>query len=334
MRFLKITIIAVSLLLFGACGVSRREQSASRAGAEKDPNPGAAKQGELSGAYDSNAKPLAPAASSARTVPDMHLSLQQADQSQTISQAIDRKIIKDAELTLEVPSPTEAQRKVTAIADTLGGFVVTSESKQRQSGDGSPPVTDVTLVMRVPATQFGAALNQIHAISTVVTAEKQTGQDVTEEFIDLEARIKTQKALEAQFLEIMKQAHKVEDALEVQTQIANVRGEIEKIEGRKRFLENRSSLSTITVNLNAVGSVIIVNASGFGRNIKEAVNDSIEVAKAIVLFLIRFVIVMIPVFLFVFLPIGLVLRYFVRRARRFKLAREMAAEPPPPIQAT
>ena len=256
------------------------------------------------------------------------VSLQQADQSQTVAQAAERKIIKDAELTLEVSSPTEAQRQVNSIAESHNGFVVTSESKQRQSSDGSQRLLDITLVIRVPSSQFGAALDQIRAISNNITAEKQTGQDVTEEFIDLEARIKTQKALEAQFLEIMKQAHKVTDALEVQTQIANVRTEIEKLEGRKRFLENRSSLSTITVNLNSAGAGIVVNTSGFGRGIKEAVSDSIEVAGAIVLFLIRFVIVMIPFVLLVFLPIGLVARYFVRRARRFKLAREMSPGPP------
>lgn len=331
MQSLKIIIIAVSLLVFSACGSTARHADQAT---EKGPSSGASKSESVRTSLDTeNAKPLAQAKSDPHEPLRQSISLKQADQSQTVTQAVERKIIKDAELTLEVPSPTEAQRKVTAIADTLGGFVVTSEAKLRQSSDGSPAVTDVTLVMRVPATQFGAALNQIHAVSNVIIAEKQTGQDVTEEFIDLEARIKTQKALEAQFLEIMKQAHKVEDALEVQTQIANVRGEIERLEGRKRFLENRSSLSTITVNLNSAGSGIVVNASGFGKNIKEAISDGIDVAKAIVLFLIRFVIVMIPVFLLVFLPIGLVLRYFVRRARRYKLAREMTSGPPPPIPA-
>ena len=78
----------------------------------------------------------------------------------------------------------------------------------------------------------------------------------------------------------------------------------------------------------------MVNTSVFGRSIKEAVSDSIEVAGAIGLFLIRFVIVMIPVFLLVFLPIGLVGRYFVRRAQRFRLAREMTGGPSPPIPST
>lgn len=255
------------------------------------------------------------------------VSLQQADQSQSIAEAIDRKIIRDANLTLEVGAPAEVQRKITSIAETLGGFVVTSESKQRQVGDAQQEL-EVNLVVRVPATQFQAALDQIHSAGDRVVAEKISGQDVTEEFIDLEARVRTQKALEAQFLEIMKRANKVEDALEVQRQIAEVRTEIEKIEGRKRFLANRASLSTITVNLQTP-TAIAVNTSGFGRKVREAFADSIEVAIAIVLFLIQFVIVMIPVFILIILPLWLIARFVLRRLRK-----RQRAPKPEVIQAT
>ncbi len=247
------------------------------------------------------------------------VSLTQADQSQSMAEAMNRKILRNADLTLEVAAPTEAQRKITSIAESLGGFVVTSESKQRQSADAARPELEVTLVIRVPAPQFGIALEQIRSAGSRVIQEKITGQDVTEEFIDLEARLKTQKALESQFLEIMKQANKVSDALEVQRQIAEVRTEIEKLEGRKRFLENRASLSTITVNLQSP-TAIAVNTSGFGRNIREAVADGVDVAIAIVLFLIRFVIVMIPIFILVILPGWFLARFVFRRARKMQFS--------------
>src|SRR5258705_4786356 len=130
------------------------------------------------------------------------VSLKQADQSQSMAEAMDRKIIRDADLTLEVGAPAEAQRKIPSIAETLGGFVVTSESKQRPSGDANQEL-EVNLVVRVPAIQFGSALDQIRSTGSRVIQEKITGQDVTEEFIDLEARIKTQKAVESQFVESM-----------------------------------------------------------------------------------------------------------------------------------
>jgi hypothetical protein len=254
-----------------------------------------------------------------QTAKSQQVSLKQADQSQAMAEVFDRKIIRDADLTVEVAAPMEAQRKITSMAESLGGFVVTSESKVQDIGDGKQDV-EVNLVVRVPATQFEAALDQIRSMGRGVIPEKITGQDVTEEFIDLEARIKTQKALESQFLEIMKQANKVGDALEVQRQIADVRTEIEKLEGRKRFLESRASLSTITVNLQSPAAVAL-NASGFGRNIRGAVVESVDVASAIVLFFIRFVIVMIPIFILIILPAWLLTRYVLSRTRKMQFAR-------------
>jgi len=249
------------------------------------------------------------------------VSLQQAGQSQSIAEAANRKILRNGELTLEVPAPQEAERKIASIADAVGGFVVTSESKQHETGDPPKQYLEVSLVIRVPEAHFQTAFDQILSLGSRVIQNKTTGEDVTEEFIDLEARIRTQKALEVQFLEIMKQATKVPDALEVQRQIAEVRTEIEKLEGRKRFLENRASLSTITVSLQSPAA-IAVNTSSFRRNVREAVGDGVELTIAIVLFLIRFVIVMIPIFLLLILPIGLVVRYFWRRTRKSLWSRE------------
>lgn len=238
--------------------------------------------------------------------------------------AVDRKIIRNADITIEVDSTSEAQHRVTSIAEARGGFVVTSEAKQRQNVDPAQRATDFKLVVRVPEDQFGVALDEIKKLATNVPEEKATGQDVTEEFIDLEARIKTQKALEAQFLGIMKQAYKVEDALEVQRQIAEVRTEIERLEGRKRFIENRSSLATITVNIQAPKPVIATTPTGFGHSLREAISESVELGSGLMIFFVRFLIVMFPVLLFVGLPSALVLRYFMRRARRVRLAQALA----------
>ena len=252
------------------------------------------------------------------------VSLTDAVKADTTAEAAERKIIRNADITIEVASTSEAQHSVTSIAEAHGGFVVNSESKQRQSADPAQRSTDFKLVVRVPSTQFGVALDEIKKLATNVPEEKTTGQDVTEEFIDLEARIKTQKALEIQFLEIMRQATKVVDALEVQRQIAEVRTQIEQLEGRKRFIENRSSLATITVNVQAPKPVIVTTTTGFGHDLREAISESVEVATGMVLFFVRFVIVMLPVFLLIGLPSALVLRYLVRRARRMRLAQALA----------
>lgn len=252
-------------------------------------------------------------------------SLTQLDKAGETTEAADRKIIRNAEITIEVPSTTDAQHQVTSIAETHGGFVVTSEAKQRESNDPAQRTLDIKLVVRVPSNQFGRAFDEIRKLAGNTPSENVTSQDVTEDFIDLEARIKTQKALEVQFLEIMRQANKISDALEVQRQIAEVRTDIEKLEGRKRFLENRSSLSTINVNIQTPKPVIAVTETGFRQSLRETVSDSISLASDMVLFFARFLIMMAPVALFVLLPSALVIRYLIRRAKRMRLAHALAA---------
>ena len=253
------------------------------------------------------------------------VSLNDAVKAETTAEAANRKIIRNADITIEVASTTEAQHRVTSIAESHGGFVLTSEAKQRESNDPARRTLDFKLVVRVPANQFGTTLDEIKSLASTTPEEHVASEDVTEDFIDLEARIKTQKALEVQFLEIMRQANKVADALEVQRQIAEVRTEIEKLEGRKRFLENRSSLSTITVNIQTPKPAIVVNSTGFGQSLREAVSDSITMASDMVLFFARFLILMVPILVFVILPSGLIIRYMVRRARRMRLAHALAS---------
>jgi hypothetical protein len=256
------------------------------------------------------------------------VSLNEVDKEGSSAEAADRKIIRNADITIEVSSTVDAQHQVTSIAESHGGFVVTSEAKQRESNDPAQRTLDIKLVVRVPSNQFGRAFDEIKKLAGNTPAEQVTSQDVTEDFIDLEARIKTQKALEVQFLEIMRQANKIADALEVQRQIAEVRTEIEKLEGRKRFLENRSSLSTINVNIQTPKPIITVTQTGFGHSLREAVSDSISLASDMVLFFARSVIMLLPVFLFVFLPLGLVGRYLIRRAKRMRLAQALATPVP------
>ncbi|MCA1634657.1 MAG: DUF4349 domain-containing protein [Acidobacteria bacterium] len=255
-------------------------------------------------------------ASNAASVPLKTVSLTQADASQSAPvAAVERKIIRNASLTVEAEAPAEAQRRIASVAEARGGFVVTSESRQQGGYDKGKTYEVVTLEIRVPAAQFDAVIGEIRGMGSRVSAEKITGQDVTEEYIDLEARVHTQKALEGQFLEIMKRASKVTDALEVQSELAKVRTEIERLEGRRRFLENQTSLSTIKVTLQPPAPLVNASASGFFQSIGRAFGDGIDIAASITLALIRIILALIPVLVLVALPLALILRFLVRRMR-------------------
>jgi Domain of unknown function (DUF4349) len=229
------------------------------------------------------------------------------------AQAFMRKVIQNAEMTIETDKPSEGQQKIGVIAEKHGGFVVVSESKHNDAASQNVASTLVNVVVRVPAQKFQAALDEIRAVGGRILHEKSSGQDVTEEYIDLEARIRTKKALEAQFLEIMKQARKISDAMEVQTQLAEVRTEIERLEGRRRFLENQSALSTINITLHTPTPVVAAATRGFIYDLKAAFGDGMDTGAGIFLGIIQFVIVMIPVMLFIVIPAWLVFKWLRKR---------------------
>ena len=231
------------------------------------------------------------------------VSLNQAEQTQTAPTVVERKIIRNADLQLETDAPETAQQKITAIAGSKNGFVV--ESTQSASDVKSSMRDTVTMTVRVPAEKFDETLDEIRKTGSRVISETVKGQDVTEEFIDIEARLKTQKALEGQFVEIMKQAKSVEDALKVQSELAEVRGEIEKIEGRKRFLENQASLSTVKVRLQTPAA-FSSSSTGFFHRLGESLANGFDFALNFILAFVTFLIAVTPFLLFIVLPI-----YFV-----------------------
>ena len=91
-------------------------------------------------------------------------------------------------------------------------------------------------------------MKQLEGLAEKVDAKNINTQDVTEEFIDVEARLKTKKELEARYLELLKQAKTVADIVSIEGQIANVRAEIESMEGRLKYLNNQVSFSTLSVS--------------------------------------------------------------------------------------
>ena len=310
MKYTSLLVLTASLIVLSACEPARERvaQSSVRSDAE-------------------TAKPMVQEqlqrAERKQSISNQPVSLKDADAANMVSQALERKIIRNANLTVEVTSPSDSQHKIVSIAESHQGFVVTSEATQRASEDRTKPEMTVTLSVRVPAAQFNQVMEEIRAVGARVIQEKVTGQDVTEEFMDLDARIKNQKALELQFLEIMKRAGKVDDALSVQRELAEVRTEIEKLEGRRRFLENQSSLSTINVTLQPPTQ--IVNATGFWYSVRSAFSDGVDVAAGIVLFVIRAVIALVPIMVLIVLPLALIVRLGLKVMRRRRPLSEPAA---------
>ncbi len=250
-------------------------------------------------------------------------SLAQARIVQEAPLTIERKVIRNAELQLESESPEDAQHRITTVAETKGGFVV--ESQQSSSDDQAKKRDTVVMTVRIPADRFSDALNEIRDAADLVITETIKGEDVTEEFIDVEARIKTQKALEMQYMEIMKRANSVEDALYVQSELASVRGEIEKVEGRKRYLENQSSLSTIRIKLQTPAAFTATSGKFSGR-LSESFGSGMDVALNFIFGLVTFAVGALPFAIVFGIPGFLITRHFWRKQKRPMSVRDIAKE--------
>ena len=157
--------------------------------------------------------------------------------------SLDRKIISTAQLQLEVENVQSVYNKITSITLQQGGFISGSSIygyDERKNGQ---------MTVRVPQKNFYTAIEQIEALGTVRSKQVQ-GQDVTEEYIDINARLGNLQKQENRLSEILKMANTVKDVLDVERELERVRGEIERLTGRMNYLEQSIEVSTITVNVN------------------------------------------------------------------------------------
>jgi len=154
---------------------------------------------------------------------------------------IDQRIIKNGNITAKVDNAEDSATKISEIAGRYEGFVQSSNIFESSTGAKSG-----TIIIRVPVDKFELAFNEIKTLATQVVSESVSGQDVTEQYIDLQSRLKNKKAEEEQYLEILNRASDIEDILMVTERLSYVRGEIERLQGRLNYLENQTDLSTIT----------------------------------------------------------------------------------------
>ena len=153
----------------------------------------------------------------------------------------DEMIITTASITMEVRNVTLALDPLKAIARNHGGYISSLSMNAKSGGHQSAAVT-----MRIPAHSFDSAAGEIKALGSV-KSESVTADDVTEEYVDLQARKSALAGQLAQYRRIIERAENVSEILEVQVQIERVQVEIDRIEGRLRYLDNRVAYATITV---------------------------------------------------------------------------------------
>lgn len=183
----------------------------------------------------------------------------------------DPLIVRTAQISLVVEDVSRSVDTIASLAKANGGFVVTSgvfHNGERLFGNIS---------IRVAVESFDATIQALRQMAVEVTSETTSSKDVTEEYVDLQAKLRNLQATEQQLLRLMEKAEKVEDILAIQRELTQVRGEIEQTQGRIQFLERTSSTSLIDISLQESKLSVKFTASTSSVKTGEAIRFNPEI---------------------------------------------------------
>lgn len=162
-----------------------------------------------------------------------------------VPQALDpnRSVILTASIAMKATDPWAMADKAQAVATGLGGDVV------GLSQSGSQDQRVASLTMRVPADRFTDALRQLRALDVEVVSSTVDGKDVTDQFVDLKARLVAKQSEEQRYLSLLTRATAIDDILKIDGALSNVRTQIEQLQGQVNSIASRTEFSTITVSI-------------------------------------------------------------------------------------
>ncbi|HHW01372.1 MAG TPA: DUF4349 domain-containing protein [Thermoanaerobacterales bacterium] len=157
-------------------------------------------------------------------------------------ESMDRKVIKNGEIQLEVKDLRETVNRIFTIVKEYGGYIQSSSTRNNERQIFSE------IVVKVPSSRFEEFFGRLKQMDKLIYDSIST-QDVTEEYIDNQARLKVLKAQEERLVALMEKAQKIEDLLKIENELSRIRNEIEQIQGRINFLDKATSFSTVNIGI-------------------------------------------------------------------------------------
>ena len=231
-----------------------------------------------------------------------------------------RKIIYNADMSLVVEDTEASVKQIADLAERLGGYVASMNAYRREDS----MVYDITI--RVPADEFETGLSSLRSLAVRVESENLGTNDVTDEYYDLDARLKTMKEAEAELTELLRQTREqggsVEDVMAVYDRLMQLRADIESLQGQLNRLEKLVAFSTISLHLEP--SVLSKPIEGSGwhplETARKSLDTLVDVLAGLGSFFIWFMIVVVPVLLILILPLALVVWLLLRWRKRRHVA--------------
>lgn len=194
-----------------------------------------------------------------------------------VQEDLSRKLIKNGSLEFETEDLQKTISSIQQAAQLAGGYLSNEHSTTIHNQIWN------TITVRVPSSEFDHFIATISKDVDKFDKREIGSQDVTEEFIDLQARIEAKKKLEQRFHEILKTANTVKDILEVEAEAGKIREEIERAEGRLKFLKNQTAMSTIKIDFYKTTEAVTVAESTFISSIKNGLANGVRIIEAVII---------------------------------------------------
>jgi hypothetical protein len=223
-----------------------------------------------------------------------------------------RMIIRSGTMSVEAENYGDTEAKIKQIVNGLNGYVTNTTSQLSPSGKKQGAIT-----IRVSADKFDVLVDELSKTGKVMN-QNISGRDVTEEFMDSEARLKTQRELETRLLTLLSEkTANLTSIVEVEQKLAQVRENIEKTEGRMRYLKDQASYSTLTVSVFEPAMLNTSSGGGFFYEIGQGVKKGLTGFTSVVSGIITFIIALSPILAIA----GIILYFVLRIIRKRKLAK-------------
>ena len=302
------SLVIVAMLLLAACGAAATEAPpvyeapATEAPAAGFASDGVAEPGApLEKSPEQAAQELQPMPTSA--------AFEIADQSGdlTVIERSNRMIVKNADVRLMVKDTDSAIDRATQIVGDAGGYIVSSRVWYQDYYGNN--LKYATITIGIPVDEFERALVRLRDLAVQVVDENASGDDVTEQYVDLQSQLVNLEATRARIQEFLKDAKTIDEALRINQELANIEAQIEQIKGRMNYLSDRSAYSTITINLEPEFPMLTPTPTATpqptatpipwkpGDTFKDAKNTVTVAYQGIANFLIWLVVVIVPIVL-------------------------------------
>lgn len=221
------------------------------------------------------------------------------ESSEQHEQTVAKKLIKNGTVAFETSDLIETRKLIYKAVEQFNGYVA-SDTEYKNSDQ-----VNNSLNIRIPAAHFDTFLNEITLGVTKFDRKEIVVNDVTTEFLDIQARLTTKKELEQRYLQILQKATTVSDILEVEKQLGELRSAIESVEGQLTYLENQVSFSTLQVQIYQTTP----KQNEFGKQFKSGFKNGWD-------YFIEFLVFLVTIWPFIFIILGLLLVIKAYRKRK------------------